>query len=136
GARVGGWGSLVVVSVGVELRQRRPMFDPSLFRLRAFTGVSIATLAIGGGMFAVFPYLTLYLQNVLGLSPFQGGLRLLAATLPVFLVPLLTRGIAARTPAGRLLGLGMAITAAGLVAMSRIHTGSDWTALLPGLLLA
>jgi predicted MFS family arabinose efflux permease len=127
---------LMAVFVTVELRQQRPMLDLSLFRLRAFAGVSIATLAIGGGMFAVFPYLTLYLQNVLGLSPFQGGLRLLAATLPVFLVPLLTRGIAARTPAGRLLGLGLAVTAAGLVAMSLIHTGSHWTALLPGLLLA
>jgi EmrB/QacA subfamily drug resistance transporter len=126
---------LMTAFVVVELRQTRPMFDLSLFRLRAFTGVSIATVAIGGGMFAVFPYLTLYLQNVLGLSPFQGGLRLLAATLPVFVVPLVTKGIAARTPAGLLLGLGMTITAAGLFAMSRIHTDSTWTALLPGLLL-
>ena len=135
-AMLAGAAILMVVFVAVELRQQRPMFDLSLFRRRAFTGVSIATLAIGGGMFAVFPYLTLYLQNVLGLSPFQGGLRLLAATLPVFLVPLVTRGIAARTPDGRLLGLGLAITAAGLLAMSRIHTDSDWTALLPGLILA
>ena len=133
-AMLAGAAVLMAAFVVVELRQPRPMLDLSLFRRRAFTGVSIATLAIGGGMFAVFPYLTLYLQNVLGLSPFQGGLRLLAATLPVFLVPLLTRGIAAH--AGRLLlGLGLAITAAGLVVMSRIHTDSDWTAPPPGLLL-
>ena len=50
-------------------------------------------------------------------------------------MPILTRGIAGAVPAGLLLGLGLAITAAGLVAMSRIHTDSRWTALLPGLLL-
>jgi predicted MFS family arabinose efflux permease len=135
-AMLAGAAVLMVAFVAVELRQKRPMFDLSLFRLRAFTGVSIATLAIGGGMFAVFPYLTLYLQNVLGLSPFQAGLRLLASTLPVFLVPLLTRGIAARVHAGLLLGVGLAITSGGLVAMSRIHADSNWTALLPGLVLA
>ena len=41
----------------------------------SFTGVSMATLAIGAGMFALLPYLTLYLQNDLGLSPLQGGER-------------------------------------------------------------
>jgi EmrB/QacA subfamily drug resistance transporter len=135
-AMLAGAALLMAAFVAVELRQRRPMFDLSLFRVRAFTGVSIATLAIGGGMFAVFPYLTLYLQNVLGLSPLQGGLRLLVATVPVFVVPLVTKGIAARVPAGFLLGLGLAITASGLAAMSTIGAGSTWRALVPGLLLA
>ena len=90
------------------------MFDLSLFRLRAFTGVSIATLAIGGGMFAVFPYLTLYLQNVLGLSPLQGGAAAAARDAAG-----LSRadpdapGHRRRVPAGLLLGLGLAITALG-----------------------
>ena len=39
------------------------MFDLSLFRKRAFTGVSLATFAIGAGMFAMLPFLTLYLQD-------------------------------------------------------------------------
>ena len=59
------------------------MFDLSLFRKPAFTGVSLATFAIGAGMFAMLTYLTLYLQDLLGLSPFQGGLRLLPLTVPV-----------------------------------------------------
>ena len=58
--------ALLVVFVIVELRQQRPMFDLSLFRKPAFTGVSVATFGIGAGMFALLPYLTLYLQNDLG----------------------------------------------------------------------
>ena len=142
-----GWGSTLIVStlagaavllcafLFVELRQRRPMFDLSLFANRAFCGVSLATFAVGAGMFAMFPYLTLYLQNALGYSPLQGGLRLLPATVLTFVVPLLTRGLAARRPPGALLGAGLALTALGLTLMHGLSAGSHWTALLAGLLL-
>ena len=142
-----GWSSLLILGlfaaaavllaafVAVELRQERPMFDLSLFRNRAFCGVSIATFAIGAGMFAAFPYLTLYLQNLLGYSPLQGGVRLLPATVFVFLVPIGARRFASRVPAGLLLGTGMALVAAGLAVMGRISDHSRWTVLLPGLIL-
>jgi EmrB/QacA subfamily drug resistance transporter len=126
---------LLVAFAAVELRQERSMFDLSLFRNRAFCGVSIATFAIGSGMFAAFPYLTLYLQNLLGYSPFQGGVRLLPATVFIFLVPIVARRFASRVPAGLLLGTGMALVAAGLAAMSRVSDHSRWTVLLPGLIL-
>ncbi len=126
---------LLAAFVAVELRQERAMFDLSLFRNRAFCGVSIATFAIGAGMFAAFPYLTLYLQNLLGYSPLQGGVRLLPATVFVFLVPIVARRFASRLPAGLLLGSGMALVAAGLALMSRVSDQSRWTVLLPGLIL-
>jgi EmrB/QacA subfamily drug resistance transporter len=142
-----GWGSALIAStlagaavlfaafLTAELRQRRPMFDMSLFRNRAFCGVSLATFALGAGMFAMFPYLTLYLQNALGYSPFQGGLRLLPATVLTFVVPLLTRGLASRAPPGALLGAGLGLTALGLALMRGLTPSSQWTTLLPGLLL-
>ena len=74
------------------------MFDLSLFRKPAFTGVSIATFGIGAGMFALLPYLTLYLQNDLGLSPLQGGERLLPLTTLSFVVPLASRPLTERVP--------------------------------------
>lgn len=141
-----GWGSPLIVFalagsavlfatfLTVELRQRRPMFDLSLFHNRAFCGVSLATFAVGAGMFAMFPFLTLYLQNALGYSPLQGGLRLLPATVLTFVVPLLTRGVAGRAP-GALLGAGLGLTALGLALMHGLTASSTWTALLPGLLL-
>jgi predicted MFS family arabinose efflux permease len=112
------------------------MFDLTLFRNRSFCGVSLATFAIGAGMFAMFTYLTLYLQDALGFSPLQGGLGLLPTTVLVFVVPLLTRGLTGRVPPGLLLGAGLGLTALGLLLMRGLSASSQWIALLPGLLLA
>jgi len=112
------------------------MFDLSLFRKPAFVGVSVATFGVGAGMFAMLPYLTLYLQNDLGLSPLQGGLRLLPLTLLSFVVPLASRPVTERVPAGLALGVGLATSAGGLLLFWGVTVQSTWTALLPGLLVA
>ncbi len=67
------------------------------------SGISLGTFAIGAGMFALWPFLTLYLQNILGYSPFQGGLRLLPPTAFIFHVPVLASRIASSVPAGPML---------------------------------
>src|SRR5215218_4234573 len=76
-----GWGSAVIVAslIGaavlmvaffvVEARQDDAMLDLGLFRKPAFTGVSAVAWALSGGMFAMFLYVTLYVQDVLGYSP-------------------------------------------------------------------
>ncbi|HUY64693.1 MAG TPA: MFS transporter [Acidimicrobiales bacterium] len=127
---------LMIAFVAVEHVQRRPMFDLSLFRKPAFVGVSVGTFAIGAGMFAMFPYLTLYLQNDLGLSPLQGGVRLLPLTLLTFVVPLATRSAVARTAPGLVLGVGLGISACGLALMDLVDASSTWVVLLPGFLVA
>ena len=142
-----GWSSAVIVAsfvgaallmagfVAVELRQQRPMFDLSLFRNPSFVGVSLGTFGIGAGMFAMFPYLTLYLQNILGMSPLQGGLRLLPMTLLTFFVPLAVRRVTERTAPGPTLGSGLVLAAGGLALMHLVSTTSTWTALLPGMVV-
>lgn len=142
-----GWGSTLIVSllaasvllmvafVFAELHHPRPMLDLSLFGNNAFVGVSVATFAIGAGMFAIYPYLTFYLQNDLGYSPLVGGLCLLPSTVLCFVVPLATRRAVEHRPPGMVLGTGLAITAAGLALMHGLTVGSTWTALVPGLLL-
>jgi len=126
---------LMAAFVAVELRQERPMLDLSLFRKPAFVGVSIATVAIGVGLFAVFPFITLYLQTDLGYSPLAGGLFLLPATIPCFVVPLATRSWVEKLSPGVVLGAGLATSAAGLAVMHGLTVESSWTALVPGLLL-
>jgi predicted MFS family arabinose efflux permease len=142
-----GWGSALIVSllaasillmvafVIAELHHPRPMFDLSLFRNNGFVGVSVATFAIGAGMFALYPYLTFYLQSDLGYSPLAGGLCLLPSTVLCFVVPLVTRKAVENRPPGMVLGAGLAITAAGLALMHGLTVSSSWTALVPGLLL-
>ncbi|HEY5303682.1 MAG TPA: MFS transporter [Acidimicrobiales bacterium] len=143
-----GWtsGSIVAMFCGsaaaflafvfIELHQTRPMFDLSLFRKPGFSGVSLGTFAVGGGMFALIPYLTLYLQNDLGYSPLGGGLRLLPMTVLTFLVPFIFRSPINRFPPGVVLGGGIAVTAVGIAALLAVGPDSSWTVLIPGMVLA
>ena len=123
---------LLVVFVAIEMRQDRPMFDVTLFRQRAFLGVSIATFCIAAGMFAMFPYLSIYLQDILGYSPLATGVRFLPLTAFVFFVPLATRRVAARVPLRIMISAGLALVAAGLALMYGLNADSGWTALLAG----
>ena len=132
---LGGSALALVAFVLVESHQARPMFDLALFRKPGFTGVCAGTFAIGAGMFAMLPFLTLYLQNDLGFSPLAGGVRLLPATVLAFVVPVAFRSLTERLPAGLVLGAGLAITAGGLAALLAVTSTSGWLTLVPGEIL-
>ena len=143
-----GWGSPLIVALltgaaamlaafaVIEQRVAEPMLPLGLFRRRAFTGVQLAALAVSASLFALFLYLTLYLQNYLGYSPLQAGLRYLPITLAPFFVAPLAVALMARVQARVLLAVGLAATGAGLLLMGGLSTSSSWTALLPGFLVA
>jgi EmrB/QacA subfamily drug resistance transporter len=143
-----GWGSTEIVSflagsavllaifLIAEHRQARPMLDLSLFRRPAFTGASIVAFAISASMFSMFLYLTLYVQDVLGYSPLQAGLRFLPITLLSFFVAPISGRLSVRMPVRLLLGAGMLLVSAGLLSMTAIDPSSGWTTLIPGFLLA
>jgi EmrB/QacA subfamily drug resistance transporter len=135
GSLIGG-ALLLAVFVAVEYRQARPMLDLALFRSPAFVGVSLATFAIGAGMFALFPYLSIYLQEILGYSPLGAGLRFLPLTVFVFVVPLVSRRLAPGASLRWLLTGGLVLVAAALLLMHGLTASSRWTALLPGLIVA
>src|SRR4051812_16186409 len=70
-------GSFVLLTAFVLFERRageQAMFDLSLFRKPAFAGASIAAFGLSASMFAMFLYITLYIQNTLGYSPQQTGL--------------------------------------------------------------
>ena len=136
---VGCLGGAVVLLAGfvaIERRRQHPMLDLALFSRPAFVGVSIGTLALGAGMFGMFLYISLYLQNVLGYSPLQAGLRFLPLSALVFVIPLLTQPLSRRVPARVILGTGLLIVSVGLLLMHGLDEDSGWTALLAGLLVA
>jgi predicted MFS family arabinose efflux permease len=83
-------------------------------------------------MFAMFPYLSIYLQDVLGFSPLATGLRFLPLTAFVFVVPLVMRRWAARIPLRLMIGSGLGLVATGLALMYGLSADSSWTALLVG----
>jgi EmrB/QacA subfamily drug resistance transporter len=135
GSLIGG-GVLLAAFVAVEHMQTRPMLDLDLFRHPGFVGVSVATFCIGAGMFALFPYLSIYLQDVLGYSPLGAGLRFLPLTVFVFIVPLLTRKLAPGASLRWLLAGGLVLVAMALLLMHGLTPSSSWTALLPGLIVS
>ena len=111
------------------------MLPLGLFKRPAFTGVQIAAFAVSGSMFALFLYLTLYLQNYLGHSLFEAGLRYLPVTIMSFLVAPLAGALLSRVPARNAQprpGRHGRRPAADV----GIQAGDDWTGLLPGFLLA
>src|SRR3954470_6783524 len=78
--------ALLVGFLVQQSRRARPMLDVRLFRVPAFTGAQIAAFTLSASLFAMFLYLTLYIQQVLGYSPLQAGLRFLPITLLAFFV--------------------------------------------------
>jgi hypothetical protein len=81
-------------------------------------------------------YLSLYVQNTLGYSPVQAGLRFLPLSLVSFAVALLTGRLIGKVAMRVLLGAAMAAAAAGLASMTHLTATSTWLVLLPGFILA
>ena len=142
-----GWGSAGIVAaltgavaflvafVIVEERSQEPMLPLRLLRQRRFAGAQVAVFAIAASFFAVFLYLTLYLQTVLGMSPIETGLVYLPGTFLVFVVSGMTAQIGARYSAAKIATVGLGFVAAGLALMLFSGVDSSWTVLLPGLLV-
>jgi EmrB/QacA subfamily drug resistance transporter len=131
-----GAGVLLCAFVVVERRSARPMFDLTLLRKRAFAGASIAAFAMSASLFSMFLYLTLYIQNALGYSPLEAGLRFLPTTLLSFAVAPVAGRLSARLPVRALIGAGLVLVGAGLLLMAHLRADSAWTALLAGFLVA
>ncbi len=112
------------------------MFDLNLFRKPAFSGVSYGTFAIGAGMFAMFLYITIYMQSVIGMTPLEAGVRFLPLTLFAFIVPLATRNLVAKVPARVPLTIGLALVGVGLLLMRGAKPDSEWTTLLAGFIVS
>jgi EmrB/QacA subfamily drug resistance transporter len=131
-------GSAVLLSafVAIELRSKYPMLDLSLFRKGAFNGVSAVAFGLSAGMFAMFLYLTIYMQGVLDYSPLEAGLRFLPLTVLGFIVAPISGALSNRIPIRVLLGVGLATVGVGLLLMHGVSPNSGWTTLLGGFLVA
>lgn len=131
-----GAGALLAVFIVIEHRVSEPMLPLGLFRKAAFTGVQLAAFAISCSMLSLFLYLTLYLQNHLGHTPFETGLRYLPITMAAFVVAPVAGALLSRLPARVIIGAGLAAAGVGLLLMSGIEATSEWTTLLGGFLVA
>ena len=142
-----GWGSTrilgafalaavsLVAFVVLELRQRRPMLDLTLFRDSTFSGANVSMLLVALAMFGVFFYVSLYVQQILGYSPVEAGASFLPATILIAVLAPLVGRVVDRVGSRWLTGAGMTLLSLSLVVYSRLGTGSSYWDILPGLVL-
>jgi EmrB/QacA subfamily drug resistance transporter len=135
-ACLGGAAVLMAAFIAIEARSDHPMLDLTLFRKPAFNGVSAVAFGLSAGMFAMFLYLTIYMQGVLDFSPLEAGLRFLPLTVLSFIASPIAGALSHRIPIRVLLGVGLATVGVGLLLMHGVDADSEWTALLAGFLLA
>jgi len=142
-----GWGSpavfgliavsviLMIAFVAAEQRVKAPIIEFSLFNSRNFIGSVIVAFIISFAMMGVFFFLALYMQNILGYSALEAGVRFLPTTLVIMVIaPIagwLTDRIGPRWP----IVTGMALIALSLYLFSLIEVGTTFPALLPSFIL-
>jgi EmrB/QacA subfamily drug resistance transporter len=126
---------LLVAFVVIELRSAHPMLDLTLFRKPTFDGASIAAFVLSASMFAMFLYLTLYIQNILGYSALESGLRFMPVTLLSFFVAPVSGKFAERVGVRWFLSGGLLFVAVGLGLMHGVSPGDGWTGLLLGFVI-
>jgi len=141
------WGSARIVSLfalaaitmvafaTIERRVIAPMIDFSFFRSRSFLGSNIVAFFVTFAMFSQFFFLTLYMQNVLGYSPLQTGLRFLPSTVVIIVAGPIAGRLADRVGPRPLMTVGLLIVAGALFIQSGITIHSGYGLLLPGFVM-
>jgi hypothetical protein len=138
-----GWGSTRILAllaasvvglvsfVLIERRVRFPMVEFSFLRSRAFAGTNAIAFVVSFAMLAMFFFMALYMQNILGYSPLEAGIRFLPSTVVIIVTaPIagrLTDRIGPRIP----IAVGLTLVAIALYFQSRVTADTSYSYLLP-----
>jgi EmrB/QacA subfamily drug resistance transporter len=125
----------LVAFVLLELRQRLPMLDLSLFRDSTFSGANATMGLVGLAMFGIFFYNSLFLQNVLGYSAIKTGATFLPMTVLIILVAPAAGKVSDRIGPRWLMGAGMTLLTGSLLLFATLDQNSSFWHILPGLLV-
>ncbi|HEY4928056.1 MAG TPA: MFS transporter [Acidimicrobiales bacterium] len=130
--------ALFAVFVFIEARvASHPLVPLRLFRIRSVTGANLVMFSFGCGMFAMWYFLSLYLQQVLGYSPVVTGVTFLPQTAAIAIGATLSGRVAPRLGPRNVLMMGGGLAAAGLFWLSFIQAGDTyWTGACGGGILA
>ncbi|HLM26452.1 MAG TPA: MFS transporter [Thermoleophilaceae bacterium] len=142
-----GWGSpeivgLLVASVvglagfaAIERRVRAPMIDFHQLRSRTFLGANLVGFVISFAMLAVFFFVALYMQNLLGYSPLEAGVRFLPATLIIIVTAPVSGRLADRFGPRPLIVAGLTLLGVSLFIQTHISATSGYGLLLPAFMV-
>jgi EmrB/QacA subfamily drug resistance transporter len=134
-----GWGSahtLVTLAIGLGLialflviegrLAKAPLVPLRVFKSRQLSAANIVMFTLGASSFAMWYFVSLYLQEVRGLSPIQTGFAILPMALSVAVGAQIAGKGTARFGAGPLLALGMAFVGLGMLLFGRAPIGGSF----------
>jgi EmrB/QacA subfamily drug resistance transporter len=129
--------ALLLVAFAVwERRVKDPLVPFSIFRLQTLTAANVAGFILGTALFAMFLMLTLYMQQVLGLTPIETGFGYLAVAGTAIIWANVAAAAITRVGVKPALVFGMSMMTLGLLYFTQVSAdGSYWTDLLPGFLI-
>jgi EmrB/QacA subfamily drug resistance transporter len=142
-----GWGSgrivalLTAAAVGlvafavVERRVPEPMVDFELFRSQTFLGTNLIAFIVSFAMLAMFFFTALYMQNILGYSAIEAGVRFLPSTLMIVLIAPLAGRLTDKIGPRPLLVSGLSLVTVALFLQTRIDVDTGYGLLLPAFIL-
>jgi EmrB/QacA subfamily drug resistance transporter len=143
-----GWGSTLTIAelagafallaafVIKEQRSGNPLMPLSIFRVKGLAAADATQLVAFAGLLAMFFFLTLYMQNVLGYSPIQTGAAYLPLTFAVGVAAGISSQLLPRIGTRPVIVAGALIGSGGAYWLSRIPVHGSYLAdLLPGMLI-
>jgi EmrB/QacA subfamily drug resistance transporter len=116
----------------VERRTSDPMIDLSLFANRAFAGGTAAVMLWAFGLFGIYFFTSLYLQNVLGFSASKAGLAFVPMALLMAAGAAVSDRVASRIGAYRSVGVAMGVMGVGIISFSLLGSHAGFLELMPG----
>ena len=127
--------AFLVAFVLLELHQRLPMLDMSLFKNATFSGANSVMFLVGLAMFGIFFYNSLFLQNVLHYGAIKTGATFLPMTVLIIFVAPIAGKLADHIGPRWLMGAGMTLLTGALLLFATLDTQSTWWDILPGLVV-
>ncbi|MGW6775474.1 MFS transporter [Streptomyces sp. NPDC055037] len=123
--------------VAVEARAKAPLMPLGLFRVRAVSAANAAMFVCGAASFAMWFFMTVYAQNVLGYTPLDAGLALIPSSLSIVLGSKLAPRLMPRVGARNLAVLGTLMAVAGFGWQSTMTADGTYLSSIlgPGLLM-
>ena len=142
-----GWGSLEFLGLGavalallgafvaIELRSPAPLVRLGLFRKRSLALGNGVFLILMAGMFSMFFFASIYVQNILGYSALTTGLAFLPVTAGIMIGATAAQQLVPRIGVRRVVLTGMPLAAAGLALLAaNTQVDGGYLGLLAGLL--
>jgi EmrB/QacA subfamily drug resistance transporter len=127
--------ALLTAFVAIERRSSAPLVRLDILRTRSLAASNAVMLLVAGGLFSMFFFGGLYLQQILGYDPLEAGLAFLPVTAGIVAGSVLSQRLIPRFGVKNVLLGGLTLAAAGLALMARVQPDSSYIDVLPAFLL-